>query len=184
MTSEQSRQKIIVIAGMVVLICAAVISYLVIPEYKIWKELQEQEELLDGIIVQQDLTEQINNATDNIDTLSKALHGEGGSIDLMQIEAFVIKKLEHTSIKNQVRLISVQPQPRMDIDNFKQITFLVKVSGGYGSIYQWLLSLRKEMGFIAINQLKMSKMSQAGRFNDPEDLLAELKLVTYRVKNK
>jgi Tfp pilus assembly protein PilO len=184
MTSEQSRQKIIVIAGIVVLICAAVISYLVVPEYKVWKKLQEQEQLLDGIIVQQDLTEQIATSAKNIETLSKALHGEGGSIDLMQIEAFVIKKLELTSIQKQVRLISVQPLPRMDIDNFKQITFLVKVSGGYSNIYQWLLSLRKEMGFIAINQLKMTKVSQAGRYTSPDDLSAELKLVTYRVKSK
>ena len=172
------RTLIMMMGGICMLIAAALISYVLWPEFTEYRKssytLKSLEETVANV---ERLDEEIESLEKEITMLDQNLHG--GMMDLpdSQMEAYIIGRLQEISWKNNIKLLGVRPAQVTTITSLEEIPFNVEVSGDYFDLYAWLQDLGTELVFVAIRHFIISPQNSAKAI---PDLKASLTLVSYR----
>lgn len=111
------------------------------------------------------------------DALDVRLHGDMANLPALEVEAYIIGRLQKVSWSNTVELVSVGPVAGEQMRYFQEVLFNVELIGRYDDLYRWLIEARRELGFVVVKEYTLSR-------HDAEDqepqLLASLSLASYR----
>ncbi|MBT8143243.1 MAG: type 4a pilus biogenesis protein PilO [Gammaproteobacteria bacterium] len=175
----EARERNMLALGVISVIIAALIVYLVLPAAKDFRNKYGSRATLVSLEASgNDLGEQIDIRLQALEDLSRRLHGDSANLPLQQMEAFVIGRLQTISWDNQVELVSVEPVVGESIERFNEVLFKLEMEGGYEDIHRWLWSVREQLGFIVIKEFSLSRADQ--RSDDPR-LRARLTIASYRM---
>ena len=173
------RQRAMLAGGLVVLLIAALFSYVVLPRIKVYQQSAESRNLLQDVAVQgQAVSQQLTALAAVVQALERELHGDAANLPVEQLESFVIGRLQVISWRNDVELISIEPSAGETIQSFRESLFRVELSGSYFDLYAWLRELNDELGFVVIKEYEMRPIENVAE--DP-DLLVNLSIASYRL---
>ena len=172
-----TRQFYLILIGSVCILCVGLASVIAIPQYK---RLQRAHALA--------ATKEPSTSTQNLEALlqqrdaealelGKKLHGDRANLPEREIEAFVIDRLQSNAWQHTVALQSVVPKAGESIDHFRELIFELSLTGGYENLFDWLYSLRRDLGFVVIKELHIS--STGNTLGEPV-LQADITLSSYR----
>lgn len=172
------RRLRMILAGIVLLICAIVFSYLLMPQLKQYKSLLATRHVLEQAApAGPGLEMQLSVLQQGVADLQQQLQGDTANLPANQMEAYIIGRLQKVSWNNNIELISVQPDVGKKVHKFKEILFKVELSADYYDFYNWLKALEKELGFIVVRQFEIK--ANAGQKNRNK-LSMHLTMVSYR----
>ena len=152
--------------------------------YAIWPQVkalksgyQTRDELKDIVSNKDKLEEQIKNLAADVDGLKRKLKGDMANLPEKKMEAYIIGELQNISWNHKISLIGVKPVKGNEIQMFQEILFNVQISGDYFDLYQWLLDLRDQLGFIVIKNFELNEINP----NDTNStLLMKLQIASYK----
>lgn len=176
LTPEQRRLASL---GVIAIVAAVMLVYYVVPQVKSYRGKAASRAALVALGSEDtDLLQQIESRLDEIDRLSRRLHGDSAHLPLQQMESFVIGRLQKISWKHGIELISVRPGEGAEVEQFREILFTVELEGGYLPVHRWLSSVREELGFVVIKEFTLVRSDDSPV--DPR-LRATLTMASYRM---
>jgi Tfp pilus assembly protein PilO len=177
--SRFGRRDFSLILGIVALgVTTLLFTFLVLPKLKIYLQVSKSEANLSRSAVGgEELNSQLKQFTDDIELLERRLHGDMASLPEKEIEAHIVGKLQQISWQNNIQLVGVEPSAGDTVESFHEILFRVTLAGSYQDLYQWLLEVGDELGFVLIKQYEMKTLDDVAR--NPL-LSVELTMSTYR----
>ena len=176
--SLEKRTFRLLLGGGFVLLLAALVSIVLVPQVRAHKAATKaQSELPQLIVDEQQMQLMLTQRDATVRERSQQLHGDMANLPVREIESFVIDRLQGIAWKNNVVLQSVQPSTSESIDAFREIIFRLELSGHYVDLFSWLSELRDELGFIVIKDYQMTHGSDTG---DNPLLDLQLTLASYR----
>ena len=177
---DQINKKsfISVLAGILLVTLATTSVYAIWPQVKELRSGQQTRNELRGIVDNKDaLLEQITQLQKEIDEKKHRLKGDMANLPEKKMEAYIIGELQNISWDHEIDLISVKPAKGNEIQMFQEILFKVQLSGDYFDLYELLLDLKKQLGFIVIKSLELNNLNK----NDPDTrLLMNLIIASYK----
>lgn len=173
------RRQRLVLAGILLLVCALVFTYFFIPEIKQYKSLLATRSVLEQAApAGPGLEMQLATLQSRVDDLKQQLMGDTANLPANQMESYIIGRLQKVSWNNNIELVSVQPDIGKKVHRFKEILFKVELSADYYDFFNWLKSLEKELGFIVVRQFEIKGISTQ---KNKTRLSMFLTMVSYRV---
>lgn len=163
--------------GLPLLLVAALLSYLVVPQVKSYRATLDSQRVLQSATRGQELDRELRARSDAIDDLRRRLHGDMAEVPARELEAVVVGRLQDISWRHGVGLVTVVPRQGEAIEGFAEMLFEVELAGRYGEIFAWLRDVRGNLGFVVIKQFSLERRDQSLR--DPV-LTARLELASYR----
>lgn len=173
-----NRQFYMLLGGAVLLLVAAAVSVVLIPQYKGYRAalaaraglppMPADSEILRSLLTERDAA---------IEARSRQLHGDMANLPVREIEAFVIDRLQGIAWNHDVVLQGVRPSAGDTIETFREILFNLELSGQYADLFAWLHELRDELGFIVIKEYQMDRVSNV---TDDPMLKVQLTIASYR----
>jgi Tfp pilus assembly protein PilO len=109
--------------------------------------------------------------------MQRELKGDMANLPENKIEAYIIGELQNISWNHEISLIGVKPVKGDNIQMFQEILFDIQLSGEYFDLFQWLLDLRDQLGFIVIKNLELNSVNAS---QHSSQLLMKLKIASYR----
>jgi len=174
-----ARQRRLLSLGVIVLVTVAMLVYFVLPQIKNYRSKAISRASLADISSEDAvLLQQIESRMEDIERLSRLLHGDSAHLPLQQMESFVIGRLQKISWDHGIELISVRPGEGAQIDRFREILFTVELEGSYAPLHRWLSAVRQELGFVVIKEFALVRRDQSPV--DPR-LRATLTMASYRM---
>lgn len=174
------RSFALMLSAVVVLLAALPVTYLLVPQIKSYQSNKSELKLLDQAVINSDsLDRQLQLVSDEVNKLSRQLHGDMAQLPVKQMESFIIGRLQKVSWDNQIELVAVQPGQGKQVQNFRESLFDVKLVAGYHNFFKWLQMVNDELGYIVVNQFELAPLT-----NQPESnprLNISLTLVSYRM---
>ncbi len=148
-----ARQFHLLLGGVVLLVAAAMVSLLLLPQVKIYRAAQAANAGLppvpaDAMLLQAMLAQRDNAIAER----SRQLHGDMANLPVREIEAFVIDRLQGIAWNHNVSLEGVRPSSGETVESFREVLFKLELKGQYADLYAWLRELRSELGFIVIKE--------------------------------
>ncbi len=178
--NAQPRVVAMMLIGIVVLVAAVEITYLLWPQIKQFRELHASHQVLQQAVTSNDsLGDQLQRIDAEVQDLSRQLHGDMARLPAKQMESFVIGRLQKVSWATKVELISVQPGSGKQVQNFRESLFEVRLNARYHDFFEWLQTVNDELGYIVVKKFEI-KPEQPDVLDNPELSLA-LTLVSYRM---
>ena len=173
------RREFFLILSIVVLsVTALSFTFLVLPPLKTYLQVSKSEASLSNAFVGgAELNSQLNQYRQDIELLERRLHGDMASLPEKEIEAHIVGRLQQISWQNDIQLIGVEPSAGDTVETFHEILFRVTLAGDYLDLYQWLLEVGDELGFVLIKQYEMQTLNDVAR--NPL-LSVQLTMSTYR----
>ncbi len=166
------------LAGVLVLVLAAAVTYLVVPEGRALRDAWQAREALRNTIGNRTrMDAEIAALGGHIEDLQKRLHGDMASRPVRQMESYIIGRLQAISWRHKVELRGVTPGQGRQVRMFREIMFDVQLAGGYFALVDWLRDLSRELGFVVVKEYELVPATRDTR--DPP-LLLKLKMVSYR----
>ena len=110
----------------------------------------------------------------DITALTRKLQGNGPQLAEDQMVVYVIDRLDHIAARHGARLGSVRPAATKRILMFDEVSFDIKVSGKYQSLYQWMRDTEEELGPLVVTKFSMQT-------DTASVLTMDLKLAAYRL---
>ncbi|MFK8030343.1 MAG: hypothetical protein AB8G18_08880 [Gammaproteobacteria bacterium] len=173
-----NRQFYGLLASGLTLFFAALVSYVLIPQYKSYAAELKAHDALPSMPVDSSQLESILQEKDNeIVKRARLMHGDMASLPIREVEAFVIDRLQKIAWTHSVMLEGVKPEAGDRIEPFSEVLFRLDISGQYADLFEWLQALKKELGFIVIKEYRMSRFTQES--TDPV-LRVQLTIASYR----
>ncbi len=167
----------------VVLISIIEGMYLVMPQVKQYRALHSSHALLEHTTVNSSsLSQQVEEVNNEVNQLSRELHGDMARLPARQMESFVIGRLQKVSWATDVELISVQPGRGRQVQNFRESLFEVRLRAGYHDFFEWLQVVKHELGYIVVKRFEINH-SDNEIVDDPK-LNLSLTLVSYRLERE
>jgi Tfp pilus assembly protein PilO len=164
--------------GAMLLACAVLTAYLVMPQYRAWRAAANERDGLElSVQAAQPVAAENRRLAAEVQALETALRGDAENLPEQALEAFVIGRLQDLSWRRGVELISVQPMPPGTVGTIREITFQLELAGSYADLRAWLGDVGEELEFVTIRQLGLEP--QQGEASDPR-LRAALILAAYR----
>jgi Tfp pilus assembly protein PilO len=120
------------------------------------------------------LSNDISDCRQQVDTLTKKLHGENPPLPVNQMVAQTIDRLDSISSDHDIQLISVTPKKPQSVNIFEEIPFSIEVRGGYKGLADWLRSVEQELGHMVVKHFEIT--TQTGW----NLLTMRLEMVSYR----
>ncbi len=178
--TAQPRVVAMMLIGLVLLVAAVEVTYLLWPQVKTYRELSSSHALLQQAATSSDSLEaQLAKIDDEVQDLSRRLHGDMARLPAKQMESFVIGRLQKVSWATDVELLSVLPGSGRQVQNFRESLFEVKLRAGYHDFFEWLQTVNDELGYIVVKKFEI-RPDQGDVFDNPKlDLV--LTLVSYRM---
>ena len=179
---EQTQPRIfaMMLAAIVLLASAIPMMYLLLPQLKSYKGFSAEYELLDQAVNNSDrLINQLTQIDEEVQSLSRQLHGDMAQLPVKQMESFIIGRLQKVSWETQIELVAVLPAEGKQVQNFRETLFEVKLMAGFHNFYKWLQMVNDELGYIVVNNFEISPRGNES-VKDPK-LDISLTLVSYRM---
>ena len=174
------RSVLMMLIGVVLLVAAVEVTYLLWPQIKQFRELHASHQLLKQAATSNDsLGDQLKKIDAEVQDLSRQLHGDMARLPARQMESFVIGRLQKVSWATEVELISVQPGSGKQVQNFRESLFEVRLNARYHDFFEWLQTVNDELGYIVVKKFEI-RQDQNDVLANPELSLA-LTLVSYRM---
>ena len=174
-----ARQQRLLIGGGLAMMIAVLFSYILLPQIKLYRQGLESKSVLEAAAQQgQEVSLQLANLRGDVEALKRELHGDMANLPEQQLEAFVIGRLQGISWRNNVELLSIEPESGESVEMFNESLFNVALSGDYRDLYAWLGNINEELGFVVIKEYEMRPMEDVAE--DPR-LSVDLTIASYRV---
>ena len=177
---SQISQKafVFLLAGGLMLMVATTSVYGLWPQIKDIKSgLVTRDELRELVANKEQLDVQHTMLEQEVETMKRKLKGDLANLPEKKMEAYIIGELQNISWNHEINLIGVKPVKGNEIQMFQEILFKVQMSGEYFDLYEWLLDLRNQLGFIVIKSLELNPINQ----NDTDtSLLMKLTIASYK----
>ena len=179
--NAEPRTVAMMLVGVVLLVAAVEVTYLLWPQLKTYRELSSSHELLEQTVTGSDsLGQQLERIDAEVQALSRELHGDMARLPARQMESFVIGRLQKVSWATDVELVSVQPGSGKQVQNFRESLFEVRLNARYHDFFEWLQLVNDELGYIVVKKFEIDSRS-ADDIGDPV-LRLSLTLVSYRME--
>ena len=172
------RTILLLMASLCLLLLAALVSYVVLPEYRHYRQSTASLRLLESVTAQGDTLEsEMTELNARVESLNHRLHGDMVNLPQNQMESFIIGRLQGVSWRNHVELMSVTPGMGNSVQLFEEVLFNVRVSGDYFDLYQWLQDMREELGYVVVKQFNILPATAT---DQGQRLTATFTIVAYR----
>lgn len=169
--------------GGIVLILAAMVFYLLLPEWRAARSANASLTLLQASVKDgADLDDKLLDLRGEVSVLERTLNGDASNLPIRQMEAFVIGRLQTISWRNNVILDRVQPRPGTSMNQFRELIFDVDLETEYFDFYEWLSDVGDELGFVVVKRFEMSPASRRGADNGP-GLQVRMTMAAYRKRD-
>ena len=176
----EPRQLRLLAVGAILLLTAVLFSYGLLPSIKSNRATLISLQTLQQAVAQgEQIDDQIARLEASIEDLNRELHGDMADLEDNELESFVIGRLQSISWRNNVELVSVEPKPGNTIQNFSESLFDIQLTGDYVNLYNWLIDIKKELGFIVIQEYEMRPTVDVA---DNPRLAVDLRVASYRVR--
>ena len=174
------RSLATMLIGLVVLVAAVEVTYLLWPQVKKFRDLHASHQVLEQAVTSNDsLGEQLKRIDAEVRELSRELHGDMARLPAKQMESFVIGRLQRVSWAAGVELISVQPGSGKQVQNFRESLFEVRLNARYHDFFEWLQTVNDELGYIVVKKFEI-RPDERDALDNPK-LSLSLTLVSYRM---
>lgn len=180
---ENARPRVVAMAliAIVLLVAAAEITYLLWPQVKNYKDLYTSHNVLEQAIGKSEsLSSQLERIKNDVQRLSRQLHGDMAQLPEKEMESFVIGRLQKVSWATDVELVSVQPGKGKRVQNLRESLYEVKLTAGYHDFFEWLQIVNDELGYIVVKKFEISPDDRVAMRNPKLSLF--LTLVSYRIE--
>ena len=175
----EPRQLRLILGGAALLLLAALVMYLLVPQVKTYRKLTgDHALLLQAGDNRQALAGQLDAVKKEIQRLRQGLHGELGDLPATRVESVIVGKMQDISWRHQVNLVSIQPLPGEPVQSFQSLLFDVNVEGDYFALVNWLREVNQAMGFMVVEEYALTPIERPG---EPSRLAMKLHMVAYRV---
>ena len=114
----------------------------------------------------------------DVDRLSRELHGDAAELPARQMESYIIGRLQAVSWNTDVDLISVKPGLGQQVQMFQERLFEVQLHAKYRDFVSWLQRIGDELGFIVVKRYHLAPMAQT---QSDTKLNIRLTMVAYRM---
>lgn len=152
----QPRMLVILLVSLILLSITASLLYVLKKPYK---ELQQHQQTL--LLLKNEmrtgvpLQNQIDTKQQHVDQLNLKLRGTGPQLPVNKMVPHVIGALDKLAEKHQLNLSSVKPGTPDFLFTFKELPFIVEISGDYFSLFAWLKDVENNLGPIVIKQFNI-----------------------------
>ena len=181
--NAEPRMVAMMLIGIVLLVSAVEIAYLLWPQVKNFRQLHASHQVLEQAVANNDsLSSQLQKIDTEVQNLSRELHGDMARLPAKQMESFVIGRLQKVSWATEVELLSVQPGSGKQVQNFRESLFEVKLNARYHDFFEWLQTVNDELGYIVVKKFEI-RPEEHNKLENPE-LSLVLTLVSYRIVQK
>lgn len=171
------RQIYLIAGGVLLLVGAALITRMLVPQIKDYRQAAARLEALEAVAVAApELPLALEEIEADVAQLEQRLHGDAARLPIQQMEAYVLGRLQEISWANGIELVSVEPAATQQVLMFREVRFEVEVAGTYRELYAWLRALRSQIGFIVIKRFQIAPRD---RDSDPPVLLARITMASY-----
>ncbi len=178
LTRLETRTINFISAGIILLVVAIIITYVMVPKVKEYQSVAKAKAVLaDTAVRQPDLDNEINLQKQSVEQLKKSIHGEMMNIPDHYIESFVIGMLQKISWENKVDIGGIQPIPWRTMNSYRELVFNVEFSGDYFDLYNLINDMAEEMGFIVINKMEMYSQQVGSK-----ELVMKMTIASYRTQ--
>jgi Tfp pilus assembly protein PilO len=179
--NAQPRVVAMMMVSIVLLITLVEVTYLLWPQIKSYKHLHSNYQVLERVVAGNDsLNSQLQNIDNEVQDLSRELHGDMAQLPVKQMESFVIGRLQKVSWDTDIELVSVQPGRGKQVQNFRERLFEVKLSARYHDFFEWLQIINQELGYIVVKKFEINPDGRDEVKNPRLNLV--LTLVSYRME--
>ena len=166
--------------GLLALLLAAMLMYLVLPQWRSYQATTASLTLLrQGAADGATLEAQLDTLRTEVASLERTLNGDASSLPAKQMEAFVIGRLQTISWRNDMILVSVQPSDGTPLNEFRELIFDVEIRGGYFDFFDWLQNIDEELGFVVVKRFEMIGENRSPDSDSPA-LKIKLTMAAYR----
>jgi len=174
----EPRTILLAMISSVLLISAALFSYVIWPEVKDYKDSVNTRTLLEKHTGKEvDLDREIAELQSHVDSLQKELLGDTASLPENQLEAFIIGQLQSISWRNNIQLLGVKPGRGGNIHKFQELQFKIGISGDYLDLFSWLNEMNEKLRFVVLKDFALRPLEWDKK--DPR-LKMELTIASYR----
>ncbi len=174
----EPRMMAIILGATVLLITVALISFLLWPQFREYRSIENTHTLLGNMVTDGgELAKELITAKNDVASLDRDLHGDMANLPVKQLESYIIGKLQKISWQADLELVSVKPGKGKMVRNFREILFEVEVVGSYFNFFEWLRTVGKELGFVVIKRFDISPQT---RYEPEPALNVKLTMVSYR----
>jgi len=178
--NAETRTVAMMLIGIVFLVAAVEVTYLLWPQVKSFRTLHASHQVLERAATSNDsLSNQLQKIDAEVQDLSHKLHGDMARLPAKQMESFVIGRLQKVSWATDVELLSVKPGSGKQVQNFRESLFEVKLNARYHDFFEWLQTVNDELGYIVVKKFEI-RPDQGEVLKNPE-LSLILTLVSYRM---
>lgn len=161
-----------------VVIVAAVLLYVIKPQFQSFSENRASYEmLLNQIDDSSQLEQSIDASRKQIQDLSRQLHGEAGDMPVNEIEAYLVGRLQTLAWESDIELVGVRPGLARRIMEFEEISFEVDIKGEYNQLYDWLNRIGDVLGFMLVTNYDITLSNSNNR---KSELNMHMTIVFYR----
>jgi hypothetical protein len=173
------RQLRLLIGGGFALLIAVLFTYVLLPQIKVYrKESATLHALEQAAARAEGVGLQLSQLAGAVEALEKQLHGDMANLPANQLEAFVIGRLQAISWRNNVELLSVEPNNGETLSTFTESLFEVELGGEYADLFTWLRDIKDELGFVVIKEYDMRSVENVA---DNPKLAVKLTIASYRL---
>ncbi len=155
-----ARSLSLLLAGITLVLAAALFSYLLWPQFKAYRAAAESRDSLQSVVENDNrLLETLSALRNEVRTLRQSLHGDLAALPTKEMQGYIIGRLQGISWRNKVEFLGMQPREGEAIEKFQEILFDVQLLGDYFDLYNWLRDASKELGFVVIKQYPMAPVT-------------------------
>ena len=175
----QPRVVAMLLAAVVLLIGMIELTYLVWPQFKTFKILNNsQQVLINAVTGSEGLEQQLSRVGSEVNSLTHRLHGDMAGLPAKQMESYIIGRLQNVSWDTDVELVSVKPDDGQQVQMFQESLFEVEIRATYFDFITWLRTIGRQLGFIVVKKYAIHP-----RGNDLSNpmLSIALTMVSYRM---
>ena len=166
--------------GILLLTAVAILSYLVLPQWRAYQTTSSSLKLLQATAADgSSLDTQLESLRQDVGTLERTLNGDASNLPVRKMEAFVIGRLQTISWRTDMELIGILPREGIPLNQFSELIFDVELQGKYFDFFEWLQTVGEELGFVVVKQFEMLSINEVSTRGDPS-LKVKLTIASYR----
>ena len=172
------RQLNLLLFTVLVLTSGALGSYVVWPKVEVFRHLSSNLEVLQNVLTEgNSVDHEVAALEQRAELLNHRLRGDTVNMSSNQLEAFIIGRMQDISWQHAVELRAVTPGVGNQMQVFEEVVFNLEVTGDYFDLFEWLNSVRQDLGMLVIKQFNIKSIE---RNKVEPELLATLTIAFYR----
>jgi len=164
--------------GFFFLAAAALLTYLVFPQYKARRAAVRERAQLEVVVeAGRAVSAERAQLHADVEQLELGLSGGADALRVQDLEAFVIGRVQETAWRRDLELVSVQPVAGKQIGTVQETLFELELAGGYADLTTWLEDVHAALASAVVRELALTPVEGDG--SDPR-LRAAVSMAAYR----